>query len=412
LAIFIWKGIRSGAYAFGEIDAQNLSEAAYLLRQDNLIITSLEEKKSESSISKLLSDRRNKPKTEGKIKPREVMVFSKKLSSMIRAGLPVPDAIEMLIDQIENETLRAVMGEILTAVQSGSTVSEAFGAHEKHFDQVYVNLIRAGEASGKLDVFLDKLVENLEKTEAIRSSIKKAIFYPAILLVVSIVVVVIMLIYVVPIFAELFESAGGELPALTAAVMAASDFVQDPMRGGMLVLISTLSIVGLRYWIKKDYKAKKGVHRLLLRAPLIGDLITKSSMSKVGMILGNLSSAGLPVLEALDIAASSLKNIPLIEALNNVKLGVFSGNPISELFRKESAVPQTFSQMLAVGEETGNMEEMYLSVSRYYEEELDTTVQQMTSVLEPIMIIFMGATVGFIILSMYLPIFSMGQIVG
>jgi type IV pilus assembly protein PilC len=135
-------------------------------------------------------------------------------------------------------------------------------------------------------------------------------------------------------------------------------------------------------------------------------------MSKVGMILGNLSSAGLPVLEALDIAASSLKNIPLIEALNNVKLGVFSGNPISELFRKESAVPQTFSQMLAVGEETGNMEEMYLSVSRYYEEELDTTVQQMTSVLEPIMIIFMGATVGFIILSMYLPIFSMGQIVG
>ena len=412
MGTFVWKGIRSGAYADGQIEAQNRNEAAHLLRQQSLIITSLVEDRPASTLSRLLSDRKKLEPSQGKIKSREIMVFSKKLATMIRAGLPFPAAIELLMAQVENKALQAVLADIQESVQSGATVSEAFGRHKKHFDEIYVNLIRAGEASGKLDVFLDKLVTNLEKSEAIRSSIKKAIFYPAVLVVVSIVVVIIMLIYVVPIFAAMFESAGAELPALTAAVMAASDFVQDPMRGGLLLFVLLALVFGGRLWLKKDYQARKKLHGFLLGLPLMGDLIIKASLSKVGMILGNLSSAGLPLLESLDIAASSLKNIPLIEALNNVKLGVFSGNQISVLFMKEKIIPLTFSQMLAVGEETGNMEEMYLSVSRYYEEELDTTVQQMTSVLEPIMIIFMGGIVGFIILAMYLPIFSMGKIIG
>jgi type IV pilus assembly protein PilC len=164
--------------------------------------------------------------------------------------------------------------------------------------------------------------------------------------------------------------------------------------------------------IQTNYSLRRKYHKLLLRLPLIGDLIIKSGLSKIGMILGNLSAAGVPLIEALEISTTSTDNIPLTEAMNNVKLGVFSGSPLSELFDKEEIIPSTFAQMIKVGEETGNMEEMFESISGYYQEELDSAVQRLTSMLEPIMIVFMGATIGFIIIAMYLPIFQMGQMVG
>jgi len=408
---FVWKGIRTGVFDEGVIEAKNRHEAAYLLRKQNLIITSIEAEKSHSSLSSLLP-KREKKGISGKVKSKDVMIFTKKLATMIRAGLPVPSALQLLATQVENKALAAMIENVLVEVEEGKTVSEAFSRYDKVFDVVYVNLLRAGEASGRLDVFLEKLVENLEKAEAVRSSIKKALFYPAVLMIVAIAVIIIMLIYVVPIFADLFEAAGGELPALTAMVMNASHFVQDPARGGVLFGSIFFGVIGYRAYLKKNYKGRRAFHRFLLRLPLVRDLILKSSLSKLGMIMGNLSSAGLPLLEAIDIATSSLKNLVLVEAMSDVRTGVYSGNPISTLFEKEKVFPRTFSQMLSVGEETGNMEEMYSSVSRYYQEELDSTVQQMTSILEPFMIIFMGATVGFIILAMYLPIFSMGQIVG
>jgi len=225
-------------------------------------------------------------------------------------------------------------------------------------------------------------------------------------------VIAIMLIYVVPIFVELFASVGGELPALTQIIMSASDYVSDPMRGGVTFVAIVVGLYALRKQVRTNYNLRRKYHRMLLKTPLIGDLIIKSGLSKIGLILGNLSAAGVPLIEALEISTTSTDNIPLTEAMNNVKLGVFSGSPLSELFDKEKIIPSTFGQMTKVGEETGNMEEMFESISGYYQEELDNAVQRLTAMLEPIMIVFMGGTIGFIIVAMYMPIFQMGQMVG
>ena len=331
---------------------------------------------------------------------------------MVKAGLPVVATLALLSEQMENKAFKKVLKHIHLDIESGNSVSVAFSKYDKLFGNIYVNLVKAGEASGKLDSFLSKLVDNLEKTAKIKANIKSALFYPVILLVVSLAVIAIMLIYVVPIFVELFASVGGELPALTQMIMSTSDYVKDPMRGGITFVAIVVVLYGVKKQIQTNYSLRRKYHRLLLKFPLVGDLIIKSGLSKIGMILGNLSAAGVPLIEALEISTTSTDNIPLTEAMNNVKLGVFSGSPLSELFDKEEIIPSTFSQMIKVGEETGNMEEMFESISGYYQEELDSAVQRLTSMLEPIMIVFMGATIGFIIIAMYLPIFQMGQMVG
>ena len=331
---------------------------------------------------------------------------------MVKAGLPVVDTLSLLGDQMENKAFKKVLKQIHLDIESGNSVSESFSKYDKLFGNIYVNLVKAGEASGKLDTFLSKLVENLEKTEKIRANIKSALFYPVILLIVSLGVIAIMLIYVVPIFVELFSSVGGELPALTQIIMSASDYVSDPMRGGVTFVAILVGLYVLRKQVRTNYNLRRKYHRMLLKMPLVGDLIIKSGLSKIGLILGNLSAAGVPLIEALEISTTSTDNIPLTEAMNNVKLGVFSGSPLSELFDKEVIIPSTFGQMTKVGEETGNMEEMFESISGYYQEELDNAVQRLTAMLEPIMIVFMGGTIGFIIVAMYMPIFQMGQMVG
>jgi len=409
---FVWKGIKSGAYKEGTIEAKNEHEATYLVRKNHVIIysvKSLEKKKSTKSIFVNLLPNEESQRN---IKQKDVLVFTKKLATMVKAGLPVVATLALLSEQMENKAFKKVLKHIHLDIESGNSVSVAFSKYDKLFGNIYVNLVKAGEASGKLDSFLSKLVDNLEKTAKIKANIKSALFYPVILLVVSLAVIAIMLIYVVPIFVELFASVGGELPALTQMIMSTSDYVKDPMRGGITFVAIVVVLYGVKKQIQTNYSLRRKYHRLLLKFPLVGDLIIKSGLSKIGMILGNLSAAGVPLIEALEISTTSTDNIPLTEAMNNVKLGVFSGSPLSELFDKEEIIPSTFSQMIKVGEETGNMEEMFESISGYYQEELDSAVQRLTSMLEPIMIVFMGATIGFIIIAMYLPIFQMGQMVG
>lgn len=409
---FIWKGIKSGVYKEGAIEAKNEHEAAYLVRKSHVIIYSIECLDKKKNTKNIFSDLFPNEESQKNIKHKDVLVFTKKLATMVKAGLPVVDTLALLSEQMESKAFKKVLKQIHLDIESGNSVSVSFSKYDKLFGNIYVNLIKAGEASGKLDTFLSKLVENLEKTEKIRANIKSALFYPVILLVVSLGVISLMLIYVVPIFVELFASVGGELPALTQMIMSASDYVRDPMRGGVSFVAAIVGMYAIKKQIKTNYNFRKKYHRMQLKMPLIGDLIIKSGLSKIGMILGNLSAAGVPLIEALEISTTSTDNIPLTEAMNNVKLGVFSGSPLSELFAKEDIIPSTFTQMVKVGEETGNMEEMFESISGYYQEELDSAVQRLTAMLEPIMIVFMGATIGFIIIAMYLPIFQMGQMVG
>jgi len=250
----------------------------------------------------------------------------------------------------------------------------------------------------------------MEKQEKIKSSIKGAMTYPSILLVVAGAVVSLMLIFVVPVFEEMFEGKAGGLPAATQFVVDVSNFLRNPLKGGVLAILLVSSFMSLSFLIRKSHKIKRGWHKLVLKLPLFGGLIINSSLSKIAMIQGNLRAAGVPEMEALDIAASASNNLIIKEAMVNVRRGVFSGEPLSKLFEKTPDIfPPSFVALISVGERTGNMEEMYGSIASYYESEMDVVIGRLTVMLEPIMMVFMGITVGGILVAMYTPMFAMGD---
>jgi type IV pilus assembly protein PilC len=250
----------------------------------------------------------------------------------------------------------------------------------------------------------------MEKQEKIKSSIKGAMMYPMILLIVAMAVVTLMLVFVVPVFEEMFEGKAGGLPAATQAVVNISNFLRNPLKGGVLAISIVVIFMSTSFAINKNFKIKMAWHKLVLKLPLFGGLVLKSSISKIAMIQGNLRAAGVPEMEALDIAASASNNLVIKEAMVNVRRGVFSGEPLSQLFEKTPNIfPASFVALVSVGERTGNMEEMYGSIASYYEGEMDIVIEKLTAMLEPIMMVFMGVTVGGILVAMYTPMFAMGD---
>ena len=406
---FEYKGIAAGKYIEGEIDALNNAEAAHKLKEQKVIITKLTQSKKKKEVKK-------KEKTSfifgTGVKPKEILIFCKQFATMLRAGLPVLNTLNMLIEQTKAPGMKKIITSIRTDLESGNALSKCFEKHPKVFDTVVVNLIKAGEASGKLDTFLQKIVISLEKREKIKSQIKSALFYPGVLLSVAIIVTIFMLMKVVPVFAKMYEGMGVPVPGSTAAIMAASDFLRSATGGGLTLVIIILFIVSLRYLIKTQYKVRKAWHQLVLKLPVFGNLILKSILAKVSLVMGNLSQAGVDLLESIDIAKSVTTNTVVIEALENIKKGVFSGETLTKLFNKEKIFPTTFSQLISVGEQTGSLDEMFGSVASYYEEEFDTAVANLASLIEPIMIVFMGITIGGLMLAMYAPIFNVGAIIG
>ena len=406
---FEYKGIAAGKYIEGEIDALNNAEAAHKLKEQKVIITKLTQSKKKKEVKK-------KEKTSFSfgtgVKPKEILIFCKQFATMLRAGLPVLNTLNMLIEQTKAPGMKKIITSIRTDLESGNALSKCFEKHPKVFDTVVVNLIKAGEASGKLDTFLQKIVISLEKREKIKSQIKSALFYPGVLLSVAIIVTIFMLMKVVPVFAKMYEGMGVPVPGSTAAIMAASDFLRSATGGGLTLVIIILFIVSLRYLIKTQYKVRKAWHQLVLKLPVFGNLILKSILAKVSLVMGNLSQAGVDLLESIDIAKSVTTNTIVIEALENIKKGVFSGETLTKLFNKEKIFPTTFSQLISVGEQTGSLDEMFGSVASYYEEEFDTAVANLASLIEPIMIVFMGITIGGLMLAMYAPIFNVGAIIG
>ncbi|MET0154913.1 MAG: type II secretion system F family protein [Rickettsiales bacterium] len=352
-------------------------------------------------------------KKKGRIKHRDILIFTKKLSTMAAAGLPVMRTLRMLENQAENAAMKDIIGQIYKDVESGATLSEAFEKHPSAFDVVYVNLMRAGEASGRLTTFLNRLIVQIEKSEKIRAKVKKALMYPVILLCVAFAVIMVMMIKVVPVFANMFGAMGAELPAPTQFLINASDFVRNPSQGGLAFALVAGACWATRRVIKTNKNAKRKCDALMLRLPVLSMVLRHSVLAKVAMIQGNLSSAGVSVMESLDIIRRTMKNALYDEALARVRSGVAVGAPLSDLYAAEGELfPPAFCQMLAVGEETGNVDEMLESTAFYFEEEFDMSVDRMTELLEPIMIVAMGLTVGFIIVAMYMPIFQMGKVMG
>ena len=407
---FQYKGISQGKYVEGEIEALNNAEAAHKLKEKKVIITKLKETKKKKVVTK-------KEKTSFTfgtgVKAQEILIFCKQFATMMRAGLPVLNTLEMLEGQTKRPPMKKIIQTIKKDLESGNSLAKCFEKHPKIFDTVVVNLIKAGEASGKLDTFLQKIVINLEKREKIKSQIKSALFYPGVLFSVAIMVTVFMLMNVVPTFVNMYESMGmkDDLPTPTAVIMSMSEFVRSS--GGLFLLIFIiLSVVGFKYLMSKNYIVKKTWHQIMLKLPIFGNLINKSILAKVSLVLGNLNQAGVDLIESIDIAKSVTDNVIVIEALENIKKGVFSGETLTDLFNKEKIFPATFSQLISVGEQTGSLDEMFGSIAIYYEEEFDVAVANLASLIEPIMIVFMGITIGGLMLAMYAPIFNVGAIIG
>jgi len=407
---FEYKGIALGKYVEGEIEALNNAEAAHKLKDKKVIITKLKETKKKKEVSK-------KEKTSFSfgtgIKPQEILIFCKQFATMLRAGLPVLNTLDMLEGQTSRPPMKKVISTIKKDLESGNALSKCFEKHSKIFDTVVVNLIKAGEASGKLDTFLQKIVTNLEKREKIKSQIKSALFYPGVLFSVAILVTVFMLMNVVPTFVNMYEGMGmaDDLPTPTAVIMSMSEFVRSS--GGFFLLMFIISFVfGFKFLIKKNYEVRKNWHRIIMKLPIFGNLIQKSILAKVSLVLGNLNQAGVDLIESIDIAKSVTDNVIVVEALERIKKGVFSGETLTDLFNKEKIFPPTFSQLISVGEQTGSLDEMFGSVALYYEEEFDVAVANLASLIEPIMIVFMGITIGGLMLAMYAPIFNVGAIIG
>ena len=407
---FTYKGISAGKYVEGTIEAISQDEANFKLKEQKIIITNITRTKKKAAEKKKASGG-GFSLFKKKIKPEDVVIFSKQFATMVKAGLPILNVLGMLRDQLEHPELTKIVEEIRKNLEGGLTLSKCFEKYPDIFDNIYINLIKAGEASGKLDIFLMKLVESLEKREKVKKKIKSALTYPVVMFTVAITVMVFMLIKVVPVFAQMYEGMGVALPTPTAVIMTASDF----MRGqGGLTLFIVLAVVffSFKYVTSKIPKVRYWWHGRVLKMPVFGDMILKSLIARISLIMGNLSSAGVNLLESLEIAKQVSNNDVVTLAIENVKKGVFSGDTLTKLFLKEPTFPPTFSQLISVGEQTGNLDEMFNSVSSYYEEEFDTAVDNMSSLIEPIMIVFMGTMIGGLMIAMYSPIFNVGSIIG
>jgi type IV pilus assembly protein PilC len=334
-------------------------------------------------------------------------MFTKKLTTMMKAGLAIVPAMEMLKEQNENPNFNGIIEDLLILINSGVPLSQALGKYPNLFDNVYVNLIKAGESSGNLDTFLDRVSINLEKSIKIKKSIKKALMYPIILLTVALLVVGVMMIFVVPVFVEIFGNAGIELPLATRIVMSISDFLRD---WTILIYISLL-IIGFKFIKKQLINNKKFMFKLdglLLKSPVVGNLIINSIMARITMVLSNLIIGGVNLVQALEIVKNSISNLKIQTSLERVKREIFSGRPLSSSLRDTKDFPETMCGFIEVGEETGKLNDMLVTLSNYYEEEFDSTVDAFSQLMEPIMIVFLGLVIGFILVAMYTPIFQMG----
>jgi len=402
--MYAWKGLKNNTFTEGQIEAESKDAAIFELKQDGTIVTTIDDDIVKKEV------KLKKPRGGVKIKDKELLLFTKKLTTMMKAGLAIVPALEMLKVQSENPAFTPIIDDLLLQIKSGVPLSSAFEKYPATFDNVYINLVKAGEASGNLDTFLERITLNLEKTIQIQKAIKSAMMYPIILLCVAVSVVGVMMIFVVPVFVEIFGNAGVELPVATQMVMAMSDFLRSWTAPIILGAIFGVIVV-IKKWLQGNIKLMQKFDKALMKLPVLGQLISDSIMARITMVLANLISGGVNLIEAMEIVKNSIGNTQIQSSLEEVKRDIFSGKPFSSALRDTKDFPETMCGFIEVGEETGKLNEMLTTVSLYYEEEFDNSVDSFSQLLEPIMIVFLGLVIGFILVAMYTPIFKMGTAV-
>lgn len=404
MATFAYVGrSKSGAVKKGELVAKSRDEAVDQLRKQSVVVTSLEEKGAKEGFKLSFGNGMTE---------KDLVVFTRQFGTMINAGLPLIQCLEILSTQSENAALRKAVGEIKGAVEGGSTFSDALRRHPKIFDDLYCNMVNAGEVGGLLDTILARLSKHIEKAMKLKSQIKSAMVYPAAICGIAAIVITVLMIWVIPVFEKMFkEMSNGKtaLPGPTQLVIDMSNFAQ----GNWYIILG--AIVGGVIAFKKYYATPQGrltVDKIVLKLPVFGDLIRKASVAKFTRTLGTLITSGVPLLEALSICAKTAGNKVIENVLMDARVSISGGKTISEPLAKSEAFPKMVTHMISVGESTGALDNMLGKIADFYEDEVDAAVTNLTALLEPMMMVFLGITVGFIVIAMYLPIFTMASAIG
>jgi len=400
MSVYIWQGkTRDGATKKGELEAKSSEAVMAQLRSQGIVPGKVKEKpKDISEIFTFL-----KPK----VKVRDLVVFTRQFAVMVDAGLPLVQCLHILGDQQDNATFKQAIQQVRTDVESGATFADSLRKHPKIFDSLYVNLVAAGEVGGILDTILNRLAVQLEKQDKLQKQLKGAMVYPATVSTIAVGCIVLLLVKVIPVFQKMFEDFGGTLPAPTQMVIDLSDWLQAYVQ--YLVGGATAAFTAFGQARSKSPAFRYKTDAIALKLPIFGNIIKKVAVARFTRTLGTMISSGVPILDGLDIVAKTAGNMIIEEELQQTRTSISEGKTIAEPLRGSKVFPGMMVQMVAVGEETGSMEIMLSKIADFYDDEVDTAVGALTSMLEPLMMVFMGGSIGTILIAMYLPIFTIAD---
>ncbi|MBW1779684.1 MAG: type II secretion system F family protein [Deltaproteobacteria bacterium] len=392
---------RKGKIIKGELEAADEKSALLQLKRRNLKIKKIKAKPKDLF--------ENVSFMQPKVTNKDIVIFTRQFSTMIDAGLPLIQGLTILADQAENKTFRGILKEIVKDVEGGSSLAEAMEKHPKVFDALFVNLVAAGEVGGILDIILQRLAAYIEKAEKLKSRIKGAMTYPIVVMAIAVIVIAVIMIFVIPVFQDMFASFGKALPVPTQIVVSMSNFT----KGNIHYMIGAFVVM---LFLFNRYRATKGGRKstdtLALKLPIFGSLLKKVAVARFSRTLGTMISSGVPIITALEIVAKTAGNVVLEEVILEVRSGIAEGQPIAEPLSENDIFPSMVVQMISVGEATGALDTMLEKIADFYDDEVDTAVEAMTSMLEPLLMVFLGGSIGGLVIAMYLPIFSMAAAMG
>ncbi|PLX74881.1 MAG: pilus assembly protein PilC [Desulfuromonas sp.] len=404
MAKFAWEGkTRTGKVQKGTMEANDENAVMAHLRNQGIMPTNVK------AAGKGLDMEIKIPGMEPKVQTKDLVVFTRQFSTMIDAGLPLVQCLDILSRQQENKTFKKILTEVKEAVESGSTFADALAKHPKVFDELFVNLVAAGEVGGILDTILNRLAAYIEKAQKLKKQVKSAMTYPTTIIGIAFVVIAVILIFVIPAFETMFADFGKALPMPTQVVINISNFVQDYV----LVIIGAIAFVIIAF--KQIYRTKKGrevIDAVSLKLPVFGILIRKVAVAKFTRTLGTMISSGVPILDGLEIVAKTAGNKTVEYAIYKVKQSISEGKTIAEPLEKSGVFPPMVCQMIAVGEQAGSIDTMLNKIADFYDDEVDDAVSNLTAMMEPLLMLFLGTTVGGLVIAMYLPIFELAGAAG
>ncbi|MDX1756692.1 MAG: type II secretion system F family protein [Marinobacter sp.] len=399
LQVFVWEGKdKKGNKTKGEVSGSNLAVVKAQLRKQGILPSKV----------------RKKPKPlfggSKKITPFDIAMFTRQMATMMKAGVPLVQSFDIVTDGLENQGLRELISAIRNDVASGTSFANALRRHPRHFDDLYCNLVDSGEKAGALEQLLDRIATYLEKTETLKKKVKKAMTYPIAVIVVAIVVTAILLVKVVPQFESLFQGFGAELPVFTQFIINISEWMQ---KWWFIALLGFVAVIfAFREGKRRSQKFSDMVDKYILKLPIVGEILDKSAVAKFGRVLSTTFASGVPLVEALESVAGATGNAVYRDAINGIRDQVSSGTQLQAAMRQADVFPIMAIQLTAIGEESGNLDSMLEKVADHYEAVVDDMVDNLTALMEPMIMAVLGVLVGGLIIGMYLPIFQMGQVVG